>query len=131
VIEGRDVRNGRESDNHERLRGAWWGMFVGDALGTPVQWCYLAARCATKVTPHFVALHLRVRAWLQTNSVGMGLAQTRPGPVQPDARSRLRCERPLSPFLRDHARSKRSRFITLLQAVAKSRTNACCESLHA
>jgi hypothetical protein len=35
------------------------------------------------------------------------------------------------PFLRDHTRSKRSRFITLLQAPTKSRTNACCESRHA
>jgi ADP-ribosyl-[dinitrogen reductase] hydrolase len=30
----------REPDHHERLRGALWGMFVGDALAMPVHWYY-------------------------------------------------------------------------------------------
>ena len=30
----------REPDNHGRLRGALWGMFVGDALAMPVHWYY-------------------------------------------------------------------------------------------
>jgi ADP-ribosyl-[dinitrogen reductase] hydrolase len=30
----------RESDKHERVRGALWGMFVGDALAMPVHWYY-------------------------------------------------------------------------------------------
>jgi hypothetical protein len=38
---------------------------------------------------------------------------------------------PLRPILGDHARSKRSRFITLFHAATKSRTNIGCESLHA
>jgi ADP-ribosyl-[dinitrogen reductase] hydrolase len=29
-----------EPDKHERLRGALWGMFVGDALAMPVHWYY-------------------------------------------------------------------------------------------
>ena len=36
--------------------------------------------------------------------------------------------RPLRPILRDHARSKRSRFITLTQAATKSWTNFTCAS---
>ncbi|EXI63846.1 MAG: hypothetical protein AW08_03887 [Candidatus Accumulibacter adjunctus] len=44
------------------------------------------------------------------------------------ARSRLRRMRPTAS---DHARSKRSRFITLSQAATKSRMNASCASLHA
>ena len=30
----------REPDRRERLRGALWGMFVGDALAMPVHWYY-------------------------------------------------------------------------------------------
>ena len=33
----------REPDHHERLRGALWGMFVGDALAMPVHWYYVVA----------------------------------------------------------------------------------------
>ncbi len=29
--------DGRESDHHERSRGAWWGVFVGDAPATPIR----------------------------------------------------------------------------------------------
>lgn len=36
-----------------------------------------------------------------------------------------------SPVGRAHARSKRSRFMTLFQAATKSHTNACCESSQA
>jgi hypothetical protein len=42
---------------------------------------------------------------------------------------RLHCIESLRPFLKDHARSKRSRFITLLQAATKSCTKSFCESL--
>src|SRR5215475_308468 len=42
--------------------------------------------------------------------------------------SRLRSESPCSPFRRDQARSKRSRFITLVHAATKSFTNFSLES---
>ena len=44
---------------------------------------------------------------------------------------RTQRRRPLRAPRRDQARSKRSTFITLSHAAAKSRTNACCESSHA
>jgi len=43
VIENRSISQFgivREPDRRERLRGALWGMFVGDALAMPVHWYY-------------------------------------------------------------------------------------------
>jgi hypothetical protein len=59
----------------------------------------------------------------------LGFAQPRPGPGRPDANLRLRGAGLFSPVRRIHARSKRSRFMTLVQAATKSRTNFCCASL--
>lgn len=106
--------------------------------------CRSSARCslslsATEVSctrrspfkgpTRLLLLHLRHLPGTAEESIRR--APPQPGPESPDARLRLRfMERSRSVF-RAHARSKRSRFITLPQAAAKSRTNTCCESPHA
>ena len=50
----------------ERLRGALWGMFVGDALAMPVHWYYdLAAwsACRPSYSPRCIRATVRKQRW--------------------------------------------------------------------
>lgn len=77
-----------------------------------------------------------VHAWTRTRATGRAAGRSLSGPYQVSANRPCQGSPGIQgpkarPTDTDHARSKRSRFMTLFHAATKSHTNACCESSQA